>query len=126
MRSPGGRSRTTLPPSTPAQRALMPLRGCRFFVAWIAAASLPALAGCGGHGEARKGPAAELPVVKAEVVTVQPQAWPTIVRAQGSLIADEVTIVGAKVAGRVAEINVDLGDNLAGDAKLAALEQDEF
>lgn len=73
-----------------------------------------------------KAPAAELPVVQAEVLTIQPQAWPTIVRAQGSLIADEVTIIGAQVGGRVAEIGVDLGDTVAGDAQLATLEQDEF
>ncbi|HZN34451.1 MAG TPA: efflux RND transporter periplasmic adaptor subunit [Pirellulaceae bacterium] len=84
------------------------------------------LAGCGGHGAAAPPKAPELPVLKAELLTVQPRAFPTIVRAQGSLIADEVTIVGAKVGGRVAEILVDLGDTVPAGTKLASLEQEEF
>jgi RND family efflux transporter MFP subunit len=48
------------------------------------------------------------------------------VRTQGSLIADEVTTVGAEVAGRVHDINVDLGDVVAAGAVLATLDQEEF
>src|SRR5262245_36554834 len=80
------------------------LAGCAVLAGGLAAL---ALAGCGGaHGEAPKKPA-ELPVLKAEVLNVQPRSWPTVVKAQGSLMADEVTVVGAKVSGRVAEILVD-------------------
>jgi RND family efflux transporter MFP subunit len=41
-------------------------------------------------------------------------------------VADEVTVVGAKVAGRVAQVGVDLGDRVPASAPLAALDQDEF
>jgi RND family efflux transporter MFP subunit len=101
----------------------MPVRG---LVLLLSLPSLVALTGCGGHAEAGKAPAAELPVIKAEVLELRPRAWPTIVRAQGSLIADEVTIVGAKVGGRISDIKFDLGDTVAEAATLAQLEQEEF
>src|SRR4051812_6377615 len=66
--------------------------------------------GRGAHADTIAKPAAEPAVLKAAVLTIQPTSWPTVVRTQGSLIADEVTIVGAKVAGRVKEVNFDLGD----------------
>ncbi|MFO1092275.1 MAG: efflux RND transporter periplasmic adaptor subunit [Planctomycetaceae bacterium] len=68
----------------------------------------------------------ELPVIKAEVLTVAPQPWPTIVRVSGSLFADERAAIGAKVAGRVATVNVELGDAVAAGAPLVALDRQEF
>ena len=68
----------------------------------------------------------ELPVIQAEVLTVEPCAWPTIVRTQGTLFADEIAVVGAKVAGRVSEVHVELGEPARADAPLAALDQEEF
>jgi RND family efflux transporter MFP subunit len=86
------------------------------------------LAGC-GHNE----PAAEksdrpaaMPVIQAAVFRIEPSDWPTIVKTQGSLTADEVTLIGAKVAGRVADVLVDLGDVAKADETLATLEQEEF
>jgi RND family efflux transporter MFP subunit len=88
-----------------------------------------AFAGC-GHGTLAESAAPaskpELPVVKAAVLTVGYRPWPDIVRTQGSLIADEATVVGAKVAGRIADIDVDLGDIVRADEPLAMLEQEEF
>jgi len=49
-----------------------------------------------------------------------------IVRAQGSLAADESVVVGAKVAGRVAEIGVDLGDLVESRQPLMSLELDDL
>jgi len=123
MRSPAAGAAKNPPASSLARRVLMPARGLLLLLClpWLVA-----LAGCGGHAEAIKPAAVELPLIKAEVVNVQPRSWPTIVRAQGSLIADEVTIVGAKVGGRIKDIAVDLGDTVAEGAKLATLEQDEF
>lgn len=69
---------------------------------------------------------AELPVIRAEVLTVQPVLWPTVVRTHGSLIADEVTVVGAKVAGRVEEVYFDLGDAVRQGQPLARLDQSDF
>ncbi len=68
----------------------------------------------------------ELPIIRAEVMTVEPQVWPTIVRTQGSLVADEITVVGAKVAGRVVEVNVDLGDQVHEGEPLVMLDREEF
>ncbi len=105
----------------------MPQRRCLLFQLALANLLCSALTGCGGGAhQAEKPPTPELPLIQAEVVQIEPRAWPAIVRAQGSLIADEVTIVGAKVGGRVEEINVDLGDTVAAGAKLALLEQEEF
>lgn len=77
-------------------------------------------------GKTAKAPKQELPVLRAEVFTVQPVVWPTVVRTQGSLIADEVTVVGAKVAGRVADVRVDLGDAVQQGQTLARLDQSDF
>ncbi len=72
------------------------------------------------------GTRSELPVIKAEVLNVQKCNWPTIVRTQGSLFADEIAVVGAKVAGRVSQVHVELGDTARANAPLATLDQEEF
>jgi RND family efflux transporter MFP subunit len=87
-----------------------------------------ALAGCGGgaHTDALKTKANEPPHLQAVVATVKPMSWPAVVRTQGSLIADEVTVVGAKSAGRVSEVNFDLGDHVKANDMLASLDQEDF
>ncbi len=47
-------------------------------------------------------------------------------KCQGTLIADEVTTVGAKVAGRIQEVPVDLGDIACQDDVLVRLDPKEF
>lgn len=85
--------------------------------------------GC-GHEEAPPAAKADgqaaLPVIQAAVFQVQPSDWPTIVKTQGSLVADEVTVVGAKVAGRVSELFVDIGDAAEADAPLAKIDHQEY
>src|SRR4051812_17266784 len=83
----------------------------------LALAGLPLcaclLSGCGRGAHAESAPKAKPPepeALQAAVLMVEPTTWPATVRTQGSLIADEVTIVGAKVAGRVNAVNFDLGD----------------
>ena len=99
---------------------------------WIAVGLCLAVGGGCGHSapqpaaKAADKAQAELPVVKAAVLTVEAQPWPTIVKTQGSLIADEVAVVGAKVGGRVAQVGFDLGDTVAAGAELAVLDQEEF
>jgi RND family efflux transporter MFP subunit len=86
------------------------------------------LAGCEGGAPAAGLPAqpvAEIPEIEAEVLSVESTAWPTVVRTHGSLAANEIAIVGAKVAGRIAEVHVDLGDIVAAGDPLATLDQDE-
>lgn len=68
----------------------------------------------------------ELPEIQASVLAIEPRSWPRRITVQGSLIADDVAVVGAKVAGRVARVQVDLGDHVAAGHPLVALEQQEF
>jgi len=85
--------------------------------------------GCsrGAHADAAQRPKPREPeTLKAAVISVESADWPTIVRTQGSLIADEMTIVGAKVAGRVREVKFDLGDAVQSGEVLAAIDQDDF
>jgi RND family efflux transporter MFP subunit len=87
------------------------------------------MTGCGGGAHADTKPTKETrepPPLKAVILTVEPAPWPAVVRTQGSLIADEVSIVGAKVGGRVNEINFDLGDAVKAGMVLATLDQDDF
>lgn len=58
-------------------------------------------------------------------MAVSSQQWPTIVRSQGNLFADEVTVVGTRVAGRIAEVHVDLGDRVEAGDVLVTLEQED-
>lgn len=85
--------------------------------------------GCGRSVPPAAGQAAsgdELPVLQVEVLTVRPGPWPLVVRTQGSLVADEVAVIGAKVAGRVADVHVDLGDVVRAQAPLVTLDRAEF
>jgi membrane fusion protein, multidrug efflux system len=99
-------------------------------VAVMAAGLLMAgLAGCGHGVQAETSVSTkkeEPPVIKAVVLTVENHPSPAIVRTQGSLIADDVTIVGAKVAGRVNQITADLGDVVTANTPLASLDQEDY
>ncbi len=52
--------------------------------------------------------------------------WPTLIRTQGSLIADEVVVVGTRVEGLVDQVHVDLGDRVAAGQPLVTLRQEQF
>ncbi|NQV28843.1 MAG: efflux RND transporter periplasmic adaptor subunit [Rhodopirellula sp.] len=65
-------------------------------------------------------------MLSAKTITVSQQPWPRIMRTQGSLVADEVSVVGARVAGRVAEAPVDLGDITREGDLLVLLDQADF
>jgi len=100
-----------------------------FPVALAAFVCLAGISGCGGGAHANTKPAKETrepPPLKAAVLTIEPALWPAVVRTQGSLIADEVSIVGAKVGGRVNEVDFDLGDAVKAGMVLATLDQDDF
>ena len=96
------------------------------FAAWALCGALLPL-GCGTSTETPSAATTQpVPTIEAELVRVQARSWPTIVRSQGNLVADEVAVVGAKVAGRVAEVHVDLGDFVRAGKPLAHLDQSEF
>src|SRR5262245_53202578 len=60
------------------------------------------------------------------VATVSPQPWPKVVRVQGSLVGDELAVVGTRVAGLVAEVKVDVGTVVKKDQVLAVLDAREY
>lgn len=68
----------------------------------------------------------ELPTFDADVMTVAPQLWPRMIRSQGSLTADEVAVLGARVEGRVESVHVDLGDRVKAGQPLVSLRKQEF
>lgn len=54
------------------------------------------------------------------------QSWPRLVRAQGALMADEETVVGVKQAGRVDQVNVEMGSSVRAGDVLALLDAEEL
>lgn len=105
----GGRCRL------PLRRAFLPILLCLVL----------GLSGCGGaDAPETTAPKAELPVLETEVLTLAQRPWPAVVRSQGSLVADEEAVVGTRVEGQVASVDVDLGDFVQGGQPLVTLDQD--
>jgi membrane fusion protein (multidrug efflux system) len=67
-----------------------------------------------------------LPTISEETLPVEMRIWPTLIRTQGSLIADEVVVVGTRVEGLVDQVHVDLGDRVAAGQPLVTLRQEQF
>jgi len=61
-----------------------------------------------------------------QVIEAKLYPWPRMVRAQGSLIADERVTVGTEVAGRIKEVVVDLGTTVKQGQTIALLDLEEF
>jgi RND family efflux transporter MFP subunit len=87
-----------------------------------------ALSGCQPTAATQAAPSAEPGRVppKVKVIQLRPRNWPRTVHVQGSFLADEISIVGAKVANRVKEVNVDLGSVVRGGDVLVALETEDL
>jgi multidrug efflux pump subunit AcrA (membrane-fusion protein) len=89
-----------------------------------------ALSGCSDEADVAKTAGNDtetfIPELVAQTLTIEPLPWPTIVRCQGTLYADEHSAIGARVAGRVATVHVDLGDSVKAGEPLVTLESDEF
>ena len=68
---------------------------------------------------------AELETIDVETIVVHQQPWPTILRSQGTLDADEQSVVGSKVSGRVGQIHVDVGDIVRQGDPLVTLERED-
>jgi RND family efflux transporter MFP subunit len=83
--------------------------------------------GCGHHAPATDTAAKATPPEPIAVATVPVAArpWDLTVRSQGGLVADEATLIGAKVAGRVASVAVDVGDFVHQGDVLAKLDEQE-
>lgn len=84
--------------------------------------------GCADKAESVRAVKTERPVstVRGEIFQVELQTWPTRVRVQGSLVADEVASIGAKVAGRVTQVHVDLGDSIETGSPMVAIDDSQF
>jgi membrane fusion protein (multidrug efflux system) len=80
------------------------------------------------------GPAERIVALRPESVSipllpafkVEPQVWQATVRSQGGLIADELTVIGARMTGRIAEVAVDVGQQVNAGDVLVRLEEDEL
>ncbi|MBI3464985.1 MAG: efflux RND transporter periplasmic adaptor subunit [Planctomycetes bacterium] len=84
-------------------------------------------AGCQQHALSEQ--VAEQAVAQPRPVHVTTAAlrdWPSVVRVQGSLLGDEQATIGAKVAGRVREVKVDLGAAVQEGQVLALLDSEDF
>lgn len=68
----------------------------------------------------------EPPTIRGIPLVVKPQSTPVYVRTQGSLLADEISTIGAKVPGRIVEVLVDLGDAVTKDQPLVKIDQQEY
>lgn len=96
------------------------------------------MSGCGDSQVKTDGaksavPAPVVPPVKVVVATADSVIWPRTVHVQGNLVCDERVVVGAKVAGRIAELGqdtanrtVDLGSEVRAGDLLARLETNEL
>jgi len=107
---------------SPLARVAMVVLGCSI--------AMIALSGCSDEADVAKTADKDaeklIPELVAQTFVIEPQPWPTIVRCQGTLYADEDSAIGARVAGRVATVHVDLGDSVKVGDPLVTLESDEF
>jgi RND family efflux transporter MFP subunit len=75
-------------------------------------------------------PSAEKPTPasakEVAVVEARLEPWPETIRVQGSMLAYEDAVVGSKLAGRVAEVAVDLGDVVQSGQLLVSLMREEL
>ncbi|MCA9054219.1 MAG: efflux RND transporter periplasmic adaptor subunit [Planctomycetaceae bacterium] len=76
-------------------------------------------------GAASENRAAKTPI-RGDALEVRLTRWPLVVRSQGTLATDEVTVVGTKVAGRVQAVDVDLGDVVTPETELMVLDRREL
>jgi RND family efflux transporter MFP subunit len=104
----------------------MPARSLTLVVAALACA----LAGCQGEpvaSAAQPKPKSQGPPPRE--VKVTPAAERTMARtvtATGTLAADDQVVLGTKVAGRLAEVNVDLGSRVKRGQAIGRLDQSDF
>jgi RND family efflux transporter MFP subunit len=91
--------------------------------------ALVATVGCGvpkAGGGAAGAPVAEEITVSGELLKIEPVTWPIIARVQGSLSADEISTIAAKVSGRIVEVNCDLGDAVSAGQILIKIDDTEY
>lgn len=99
-----------------------------FFILAVFGLSCGLFVGCSPTADAPQAAEgqSEIPQMQAEVFAVTAVKWPWKVRVQGSLYADELAAIGARVSGRVAAVHADIGDEVRQGQPLVTLENDEF
>lgn len=87
-----------------------------------------AAASTGCHKEAPKTAVSAKPAAAKELVVVEARTepWPQTIRVQGSLLAYDDAVIGSKLAGRVANVAVDLGSIVRRGDPLVTLVRDEL
>ncbi len=102
-------------------------RSNRCTIQWLTLVAILGLAnGCREPTVTAKAEPKPLAELGAQTILLEELPWPTIVRVQGALQADEVAAIGTKVAGKVAAVHVDLGDYVELGEPLVTLETHEF
>lgn len=94
--------------------------------ALIVALCVSSFLGCRELASDKKAEPPPEAVVQGSEFVVESVIWAKLVKSQGTLIADEVTTVGAKVAGRITEVPVDLGDIACEGDVLVQLDPNEY
>ena len=88
------------------------------------------LSGCQGQGsvgaEEQKSKAAAPPAREVKVTPAAERIVARTVSATGTLAADDQVVLGTKVAGRLAEITVDLGTRVKKSQVIGKLDQNDF
>jgi len=89
---------------------------------------LASTSGCHSNiaSEAKSQEPASADPVRLKVAKAESCVWPHVVRVQGSLLADEHAVVGAKVAGRVEHVNVDFGSPVRQGDLLVILDTEDL
>ncbi len=101
-------------------------------LAWIVATGLTGCQRSDSKPAVDKSPASATAATQAPAAkkiipaTVQMRPWPAVVRIQGSLMGDENAVIGAKVAGRIKQVKVDLGSVVQQGDVIAQLDSEEF
>ena len=124
-----------LPPAL-LPRAFRPLAARLAFVAvgCLVAVGCSSRAGRLGaeHAQANESGSADSPTAPAtaapapQAFKVEPMVWQVTVRSQGGLIADELAVIGARMAGRIEEVAVEVGQRVASGDLLLRLDEAEL
>lgn len=94
---------------------------------WALALMIVPLTGCGTATSNNQAASSETTAPReVPVIEAQRDLWPETLRVQGSLLGDERSIIGAKVAGRVESLAVDLGSFVKKGETLVVLDRREL
>lgn len=90
------------------------------------AALLVVLAGCRSERVSADEPKSRTPPRVVQVAPAAARTLPRTVSATGTLAADDQVVLGTKVAGRLAQITVDLGSRVLRGQVIGRLDQSDF